>query len=171
MPALRVSRRASSPSARNVSATMLRLEAFAASKPKRRVLVSIQPGSTLDALCNAVALRLGMDSVPARALYLGHTEAAIVAVDDLRDGDVLRVEDDGYPSGSGGEGQGSEKDSSLDGLHTIVRLLLTVVIFVIFFEGFQRWVFRPIFRPDLASAQSAAQIAAAQPTAQTVSIM
>ena len=111
----------------------------------------------------------GMDSVPTRALYLGHTEAAIVAVDDLRDGDVLRVEDDGYPSGSGGEGQGSEKfvvgrsahhrEAAAHGRD--FRDLL---------RGISEVGVSPRFRPDLASAQSAAQIAAAQPSA-NISIM
>ena len=96
------------------------------------------------------AQRLGVEA-SVSALYLGHTEAAVVAVQDLREGDVLRLED-----GQQSEDAGSEVDAGASAtpssVRTVLRLLLTLIIFVVLEESFQKWVFRPFFRPDLVDS-------------------
>ena len=124
------------------AAAPLRLEVYHASQPKRRVLVSVPPTATIEALHDAIAVRL--DVRPERCC-LGETEAQVLAVGDLREGDVLRVVLPDLPPEEGAE----TPDGGSSDWRGTVRLLLTLVIFVALFEAFQRWVFLPSFRPDL----------------------
>ena len=54
----------------------------------------------------------------------------------------------GGKQGKGGNNVAASADAPSN-LQTIIKLLLTFVIFVVLEEGFQKWVFRPYFRPDL----------------------
>ena len=127
----------------------LRFEVYHASKPKRRVLVTVAADATLEALHDAIATRLEIR--PAK-LCLGESEAAVVAVSDLRDGDVLRVALPPLPASAAAPdddpGAALEEPSRF---RSLLRLVLTVAIFIALEEGFQRWVFRPWYRPDLAA--------------------
>lgn len=136
-------RRATSPR-RAAPADQLRLEVYHSAQPGRRVLVSISGAATLDALHDAINLRLGMR--PERCC-LGESEAAVLAVGDLRDGDALRVVEPALP-----EDMAGSSENGPPRWRKIVRLLLTAFIFVIMFETFQRWVVRPLFRPDLSNS-------------------
>jgi hypothetical protein len=128
----------------------MRLEAFASSAPRRRVLVSVASDASLEELRTAVTQRLGVEAA-APALYLGHTEAAVVAVEDLREGDVLRLEDGQEPKDAGSEVDAAAP-AEPSSVRTVFRLLLTLIIFVVLEESFQKWVFRPFFRPDLVDS-------------------
>ena len=109
--------------------------------PKRRVLVSVAADASLDALHDAIAIRL--DVKPTRCC-LGESEAAVTTVDDLRDGDVLRVAEPALTLRQ-------ELDAPASDLcRLLIKFVLTLVIFVILFEAFQRLIFVPFWRPDLA---------------------
>ena len=123
----------------------LRLEVYLAATPKRRVLVSIAPDATLDALYEAIAVRI---NVKPELCCLGETDAAIVAVGDLRDGDVLRIVEPAAAPDSETQGSHELVEEPRHSWRSVVQLLLTVVIFVVMEESFQRWVYHPYFRPE-----------------------
>ena len=98
------------------------------------MLVSVSSTASLEALHDAISIRLG---IRPDGLFLGETQAAIADVSDLKEGDVLRVD---LPRAEGEE-DGEAEPAPLGWRH-VVRLLLTLIIFVMLNEGFHRLVMR-----------------------------
>ena len=130
----------------------MRIEAYLASTPKERVLVSVAVDATLDVLHDAIAARLNVRPV---RCCLGETEAAIVAVSDLRDGDVLRVVETVARRRRASRGEITEGDASATELdegdpnalrNAVIRGVLIIVIFIGLFEAFQYFVYMPWWR-------------------------
>jgi hypothetical protein len=125
---------------------VLRLEVFDTAKPRRRVLVSVDANATRDVLFDAICVRLGVR--PERC-FLGESQAEVVTVTDLADGDVLRVQ----PTITDNEAIQTVAASEQGGWQLLIRLILTLAIFVFLEEGFQRFVYLPWFTPDLARGE------------------
>ena len=140
----------------STSAGGLRVSAYAEGAPENRVLVSVDAGTSLAQLRDAVGARLG---ATVHRVYLAETQTQVLDVVDLRDGDVLRVTAAAAAAAGGAtskvrfspdvtDGRQSWRDSPA--WREVVRWLLTLVIFtVVFFQAFQRLVMIPKFRPDL----------------------
>ena len=118
----------------------VRLEAYHAASPRRRVLVSVDTAASREELHDAIAIRLGIK--PERCC-LGETEAEVTSASDLREGDVLRVVRPDLPNDDAAEADEQEPTALW---RAIVRGILTLVIFVILEEIFQQRVYRRYFR-------------------------
>ena len=130
------------PRARPLASRMppIRLEAYHAASPRRRVLVSVDTAASREELHDAIAIRLGIK--PERCC-LGETEAEVTSASDLREGDVLRVVRPDFPNDDAAEADEQEPTALW---RAIVRGILTLVIFVILEEIFPQRVYRRYFR-------------------------
>ena len=117
-----------------MAAPSVRVECFHESAPMRRVLVTVSSDASYNELLEAIGLRLG---VTPELMCLGQTEASVMCVADLRDGDVLRVVKPAVPTAAGQPpDQPSEKGARI-ALRHIVKLVLTLAIFMALEYGFQ----------------------------------
>jgi hypothetical protein len=119
---------------------MPRLEVFHEDAPSRCVLVSVSDESTYEELCKAVHVRLGI--LPEH-LCIGQTNARVLSVHDLREGDQLRVIAPKLATTN-------DEQSKLDRVsrwRPVIRLLLATLLFLAMEAAFQRCVYQPFFRP------------------------
>ena len=135
----------------------MRVEVLHQDKPNEKVLVAIADDATLDDLHSAIEKRLGLRPT---CICLGETNAQILSIYDIRDGDSLRVVKPRFTSSSAPSAS-PEQERSHDApqgrppqLRVLLKLLLTLLIFVILERSFQRWVYLPFFHPLLEAAEN-----------------
>jgi len=108
--------------------------------------------SHLDDLHSAIKERLG---VLPTSLCLGQTQAQIVSIYDIRDGDTLRViqprlsGSDVQPLPAAPDASHDLMDGGPPAWRVLLKLFLTLAIFVMLERVFQHWVYFPYFRPML----------------------
>jgi hypothetical protein len=121
----------------------LRLEVFQESAPDERKLVSLKEDATLDDLHKAIELRLGV--VAPQKLCLGESQAEVVSVADIRDGDSIRV----VSSSPKAAGADDADDERVSPWRPLIKLFLTLFIFVLLELVFQRLVYLPLFHEEM----------------------
>ena len=128
----------------------MRIEVVHRSHPGKRALLALPDGATLNDLHKAVEQRLG---VLPQTICLAETEAQILSICDVRDGDSLSVTSPQLPSAlpKSAEDEFYEGPSSW---RQLVKVILTFVIFVMMERAFQRLVYIPIFHEDPADDDS-----------------
>lgn len=134
----------------------MRVEVYHQSAPNHRALLSLKDGASLDDLFKAIEERLG---IRPEGVCLGETQAQIVNISDIQNGDSIRVTRPALPSSIQGD-QLPDTSSDADGsspFRQIIKVILTLVIFVLLESVFQRLVYMPIFHGDPDDFKDAAK--------------
>ena len=132
---------------------MVRVEVYHQSTPGKRALLSLEEDATLDDLHKAIEARL---RIKPETICLGETQAQIVSIYDIRDGDAIRVvspalpgDDADVPAGPV-VGDGEEVYDGPSPWRRLLKVILTLAIFVFLQFGVQNFIYFPLFREDFA---------------------
>ncbi|KAL1527311.1 hypothetical protein AB1Y20_015983 [Prymnesium parvum] len=110
----------------------MRVEVHHQADPGKRVLVALREDATLDELRDAVEARIG---VRPEVLCLGESQAQIVSVADIRDGDSVRIVSPPLAPQRDGAQATAEVDQpdrrEVSPWYNVVRVILTLAIFVL----------------------------------------